>query len=456
MAMKCFGLSFLAGIVALAVLLVGEVRDRCYGKVSVDSWLPANYWIKDGIAAKSEGRKILILGGSGSAFSVHSEVVEQVTGIHTVNLATHAGVPLRFYQIPVARHVREGDIVVLPLETHNHYCVSSSWLFYDFPLGLMLGVDRDFQRTLSASELFALYLRYAPAWYLRSFNGKAAENFDSDSLLKAWTAAKAEPEDCQKGYDLKYLNERGDRLVPFGRIKDFDDLVSTTEVTDEFIESFNKLRALVNGRGAHLILTFPNQKSYADNVQLEVLLEKLRARGVSIRGNAASVCFPRRYYYDMCLHMNMWGAYLYSFELGRTICKELGLPYQSDLRGNTVSFEDHPEVVSCENGFSRYRWGIRLKGDRFSIALKRPHNVEGKRWHVNLLFDRSGAGGQVVAAVSLGGRPLPFRESVHRAKNMLDLELPDDVDSATVDVAMKDGVCPGLERTFSDWDDYCR
>ena len=449
--MKRFVLSFLLGFLALTLLLVGEVRSRCYGRVSVDSWLPPNYWIKDGIAAKTVGRKILILGGSASAFSVHGKVIELMTGLPVVNCATHAGVPLRFYQIPVERHVHEGDIVVLPLETHNHYCVSGSYLFHDFPLGLLFGVDQDFQRTLSMGELLKLYVCYAPRWYLKSFNGSEKADYGVDSLLKAWAAAKEEPENEQNGYGLKYLGENGDRLLPFGRIKDFDDMVSTTEVTDEFMESFNKLRALVNARGAHLILTFPNQKSYPNNDRLEVLLGKLNARGINIYGNAAAVCFPRRYYYDMCLHMNTWGAYLYSFELGKTICKMVGLPYSSDVRGNTLAFEDHPEAVSCAQGFSRYRWGIRLKGDRFSLVLKRPHNVEGKRWHVNVLLDRSGAEGKVVESLVVGGAPLQFTESVCKVKNMLDFELPDDVDSATVDVVMRNGVCPGLERVFSDW-----
>jgi hypothetical protein len=60
--------------------------------------------------------RLLVVGGSNVAFGIHSERIQESTGIETVNLGLHAALGLDFTLECVRQHCRAGDVVVLTPE----------------------------------------------------------------------------------------------------------------------------------------------------------------------------------------------------------------------------------------------------------------------------------------------------------------------------------------------------
>ena len=86
-------------------------------------YTPAEYWIQDMYNLKDlyfrrsiSGKKIIIISGSNSLFGVNSNIVSMKTKTQVLNLAVHAGLPLKFLVQKTLSYVSPGDLVVLPLE----------------------------------------------------------------------------------------------------------------------------------------------------------------------------------------------------------------------------------------------------------------------------------------------------------------------------------------------------
>ncbi len=62
------------------------------------------------------GNRLLVVGGSNVAFGIHSQRLQESTGLETVNLGLHVSLGLDFALQCAERHCRGGDIVVLSPE----------------------------------------------------------------------------------------------------------------------------------------------------------------------------------------------------------------------------------------------------------------------------------------------------------------------------------------------------
>src|SRR3990167_9525985 len=78
-------------------------------------WEKEVYALKDKIASSKQTPKIIILGGSGSLFSISAKQIEESLKIPTVNYATYAG--LKTYILERAKRIsNSGDTIILVLE----------------------------------------------------------------------------------------------------------------------------------------------------------------------------------------------------------------------------------------------------------------------------------------------------------------------------------------------------
>lgn len=72
--------------------------------------------VKENYAESIQTKKIMIVSGSNSLFSIEGKMIEEQLDIPTVNYGLHAGLGLEYILYRAEKLVKKGDIVLLPLE----------------------------------------------------------------------------------------------------------------------------------------------------------------------------------------------------------------------------------------------------------------------------------------------------------------------------------------------------
>lgn len=337
--------SFAAAFVVLAIAYVLFVNSFCRGRMENDPWLPYVYWHKLRVAQETPSPKIVIMGGSASLFSIHSDVISQMTGMPVVNMAMHAGIPFYLYDSIAKQCVGPGDIVILPLEI-QHYVTEEDGLFKDMALSTLFGMAPELQASLTFPLQVRLYLCYGYSWMRRLAKSSLSKQqflrheSEIEFLKGAIERLKGDEWKNDSGtYSIRHCNNYGDMWIPFGLTKELVDEHYSAQVKPCFLQAYGRLKSVIEERGARMSLSFVNLNKHKINAPLvNTLSQQLRRHGISIIGSIEQFCFPDEYYYDTTYHMNQAGGEIYSIRLGSEICKFLGkIP--------KVTLRERPEAV---------------------------------------------------------------------------------------------------------------
>ncbi|MBR4604558.1 MAG: hypothetical protein IKO43_06920 [Kiritimatiellae bacterium] len=230
---------FAAGLFVLSVNIVGR------GVVTSDSWIPKALQYKRAIAQTIHEPKIVVMGGSEALFSMDSELLSQQTGMPVVNLATHIGIPLRFYPNILEGTLREGDVVVYSLAFNGQHNSSEEKLYSSLALPMYWsGLYPEMQSALSPLELAGLYLRYGLTWISDSLKVASEKRQQlSPDILEEYS--RLHNEKSRPCFFWSY-NSHGDKLYDGNDfsyqkgLKTF--LIPVCQTTDEFLQSLDRLR----------------------------------------------------------------------------------------------------------------------------------------------------------------------------------------------------------------------
>ena len=91
-------------------------------QLQIGSPVKSNWWAKsllvykEYFASSINEKKLIVSSGSNAMWGVNSELLSELTGYPTVNLGTHAELDIQFLYFQLQRHLKQGDIVVMPLE----------------------------------------------------------------------------------------------------------------------------------------------------------------------------------------------------------------------------------------------------------------------------------------------------------------------------------------------------
>lgn len=106
--MAAKGVALVVGTLAFVttfMVLVPDGNDYAQVTARKHAWLAAD-----------QARKIVFVGGSNLAYGLDSQLVEQATGLRTVNMGMNGYLGVRFMLEEVKPDLREGDVVVLSFE----------------------------------------------------------------------------------------------------------------------------------------------------------------------------------------------------------------------------------------------------------------------------------------------------------------------------------------------------
>jgi len=101
----------LLGLVLAYVLLL-QLLPKPFEAGRIDGL----YKKKEAAAARVQGPKVLIIGGSGTHYSYSARVVSEKTGLSVVNLGTHAGLGAEYILRRARASLKPGDTAVVALE----------------------------------------------------------------------------------------------------------------------------------------------------------------------------------------------------------------------------------------------------------------------------------------------------------------------------------------------------
>jgi hypothetical protein len=142
--------------------------------------------------------KLLVVGGSATLFGVSARVIEEQTGLHTVNLGTHAALGTAYILQLARAAAKPGDTVLLVLEyeLYNYGQVNQTWadrLLVDY----LVARDPAFFRHLSLREQWTVFMLTSDGRLLEGLKNRF----------------RGEPPFDESGlgvYSTRHLNEWGD------------------------------------------------------------------------------------------------------------------------------------------------------------------------------------------------------------------------------------------------------
>lgn len=162
-------------------------------------WIHDTFKIKENIANKIPGNKIVFVGGSATLFGLRTEDVERELKIPTINYGVHAGLDIDYILERAKKILKPGDVVILPLE-YSH-------LLYDGRLNevrtrFVLLFDENYYKSLSYYDKIRYFFKFSPLTIEFTFWSTFWKIFGNNQ--------------CFHAYDVNTLNNNGDETNNLG------------------------------------------------------------------------------------------------------------------------------------------------------------------------------------------------------------------------------------------------
>lgn len=335
------GKKFILAATLLILLFSGIYVTLVYSQlgagVKAEWWLKNVYDFKDHLASKTVSPKIIILSGSNALFGINSSIVSDRTGYPVVNLSGHAGLDLNFLYIKLKKHIRDGDIVVMPLE-FGYYQQSkiSDW----FANNIMAWGKSHYLDQLDYFNLFEFITSVPKA---RIYEGVLNLSKKSPFLEKSKAVERLQSllqNDAMawRGYSYNSLNEHGDvisgdqttkRILAMSK-RGFH-YYGGWDISPRFIKLFQKIQALVENTNGKLILTWSvmmknplfDLSKPQPQKRLIKIQQNLAKHAITISCDPQDFQFPPEFFFDTQYHLNKTGTEIRSKKLAECITTNL-------------------------------------------------------------------------------------------------------------------------------------
>lgn len=320
-------------LTAAAVVLTPNV----YGDTFLGALAPKLERLKT-----TEGKRIVVVGGSSVAFGLDSPMIQKYTGYEVVNFGLYATLGTRIMLDLSRDYIREGDIVILAPELDKqtlsmYYNAEAVWQAASSDLSILKEVDFD-----NYSETVAQIPEYLSVSLSRTFS----------------KAGKISPEGI---YRSDSFNEYGDICYPreYNVMAAGYDLNQTVSLTSdlydpEFLDYVNEYIGDVKEAGGTVYYTFcpVNESALAEGTDEETVAEFYRFVLENIHcpviSDPNSLLLDDVYFYDTNFHLNDVGAKLRTARLIEDI-------YRAEGRTEQLSIELPPPPVKPETE-EPYTW----------------------------------------------------------------------------------------------------
>jgi hypothetical protein len=300
--------SLVAGLalIALLPLLPGMKTDP------QAAWSNGLYRDKINALHKLPPRRIFVVAGSSSLFSLDTQVLSRVVGKPVVNLATHAGLGLPYILDRAGREIGPGDIIIF---TPEYPILQMAADPNQLTLAYVAFFDRPYIATRPLAEQSHFYLGYG---FL-------------DSLLETLKTLRTGVQPGRPDLTFDALgNARGNTVA--NSVKDTSIFAPSSEPKDISPDAMIALRKFAGrARAQHArIIAFPTALIHQpgwDTPRQRAFRQKLRKTfaelGMVSLGDDSTGWIEPGGMYDSAVHANDAGRAIYTGRLARLLCREI-------------------------------------------------------------------------------------------------------------------------------------
>ena len=292
-------LALLLAVLMILPLLVAAVvyTPDVYGETFLGALSPKLKRLRE-----TEGKRIIVVGGSSVAFGLDSEMLKEYTGYEVVNFGLYATLGTRVMLDLSRDAIREGDIVILAPELDKqtlsmYFNAEAVWQAAGSDLSILSGIDPD-----NYSEMIAQVPAYLSETISRFVAG----------------TGKISPSGI---YRRDSFNEYGDIVYPreYNMMAAGYDVNQTVSLTKdlydgEFLAYLNAYIADAAKVGATVYYTFcpVNRDALAEGTTAESIAEFYRFVSESIHcpviSDPNALLMDAGYFYDTNFHLNDAGV----------------------------------------------------------------------------------------------------------------------------------------------------
>lgn len=289
-------------------------------------WLVNAYQFKGIVSDHISTKKIMVVSGSNSLFSIDSKILSEKTNMPVVNLATHAGLDINYHFFIIKKHMKHGDIVVMPLE-YEYY--TSNGKPTDWFVNNMTGWGHDYISTLNIYEYIKFLTSITPR---RLIDGLAATDKNYVDSIEKVQERIVKNDGNYYGYNYKSFTQSGDinfksnSKTVYERIENgsFDYFSNINKISPYALKKIKEIKEFVERNGGDLVLTWPvtmrnpsfdtSKKETIDN--LANIKRMLAMNNISIYCSPSISNIGNQLFIDSQYHTNGYGAFVRSSLLG--------------------------------------------------------------------------------------------------------------------------------------------
>ena len=271
---------------------------------------------KHEILKTTEGPKIVLVGGSNIAFGVNSPMLSEYTGMPVVSYGLYANLGTKVMLDMSAKHIGEGDIVVICPETNDQ-----TYALYYNAEAVLQAYDSDPSMLLDAklTNIGKLVGELPHFTYTKlNFYNYGKKPIPSNIYAK----------DSFDEYGDIYVDRR------FNEMRSFYDtsmpvMISTEIIGDGFIDYLNSYAKRAQDKGAKVYFSFSPMNARAVKSSQEQKVEFYRYLGENLNFPVISdiddYILDAAYFYDTNFHLTTRGAMMRTAILADDIRRAMGL-----------------------------------------------------------------------------------------------------------------------------------
>jgi hypothetical protein len=311
--------------------------------VAAETWVRSELLLKEYFAKNiAEGTpRLLIFSGSSGLFGIDSKLLEHSTGLRTVNLSTHGGLPLGFHLAYASGVIRTGDVVLLLLE-YEYYTrptredVNPEWWWAN----MQVAVFPEIFEQHSPVERLSVFLHMKPldvlggaltmlVRFINQGSVKPGKAHDLPYVLEKWqtsahSALKYGVEATDSHGDIEHNCEAKNYKW------NYQIASASFNVNVDSIRTLKKYLADWKNRGVAAYISFsPVSVDAAGSPYFAQTAKRLKRyledEGIATIGSPSEFVYPRGDFFDTQYHLNCTGRKKNTERLINLLLKRLPL-----------------------------------------------------------------------------------------------------------------------------------
>lgn len=252
---------------------------------------------KKNYAQSIKTQKIIITSGSNSLYGLSAEAIEKTFNIPTVNNAVNADLQLKYHLYSTKVILKEGDIVILPLE----------YRVFNYKKNVKYQKERKYTAV------------YDKQYFVNKYGLKELINYYQKLGIGDFVRSlKLEKQFKGKQYIGKIINRNGDILVNRQHRKIMWDnpreIQNIDYATTDGFKLLKEFRKYCVEHDVLLFITFPNTIYYRDYEKdaykkyFKNLYITLIKNNFNVLGNPYVFMYPRKLFFNTAYHLNQEGT----------------------------------------------------------------------------------------------------------------------------------------------------